>query len=156
MPADVRRQTDKEIRAILKEGYREEFKLKYGLDDQDIQDFGGDSEHSWMTTVQDLSGRINKIVVSRGMTGWPDIHFGVLPIGTLDAVALRVPESSDNLIVFNEGMFLFLYLFTKIVIVAAAEPTVTDERGTIHFVVSAFIKNKLKDLFGEYLLKGWP
>jgi hypothetical protein len=156
LTGDQRNALRESVRIVLRQGDEETIETMHGLSESDISSLGGGSRHDWMGTVHDLMARMNETLKPNDVGAWLDIHFGVLPIGTLDAVALRVPNSSENLIVFNEGMFLFLFLFIKIAITAAAEPVVTDSQGNHKFVVSAFVKNRLKDLFVSYLLLGHP
>ena len=154
LTADQRKAWKEAVNIVSRQGNEEKIETMYGLSDSDISSLGGGSPHDLMGTVHDLLARMNEALKPNDVAGWLRIHFGVLPIGTLDAVALRVPDSSENLIVFNEGMFLFLFLFIKIVITAAGEPVAVDSQGNHKFVVSAFIKNRLNDLFCCYLLQG--
>jgi hypothetical protein len=92
---------------------------------------------------------------NRGARGFP--HLGVLPIGTVDAVALRVPGSSSNLIVFNSGVFDVLYVLSKIAVVTSTrqvDPPVVN--GQVRMRIPGICRTKCKELFSSYFLYGRP
>lgn len=78
-----------------------------------------------------LAGRIEE--TARGtqlaLKEWP--IFGTLPIQQLNAMAIRVPRSSDCIIAFQEGVFTFVNLVSKVV--AACFPFKHMEDGGVEF-----------------------
>jgi hypothetical protein len=115
-----------------------------------------DREYHWMSILNDLMGKIRQVYLDTKTE--PPIFpcIGVLPIGTLDAVALRVPNSDETLVVFNEGVFLFLYILAKIATVSASSPETKGSNGRWHVQIPLECRERFRDLFLSYVLHGKP
>lgn len=91
--------------------------------------------------------------------------FGTLPLGQVNAMAIRVPDSDEHLIVFQVGLFGFINLFAKAL--AAAFPVKNDAGGGYHLStdiddVGSWLErddtpiSRLMDLLGAYVMVGDP
>lgn len=58
--------------------------------------------------------------------------------------------------VFNEGVFLFLYIFAKIVTVAAFDPGTRSSQGQWNVQIPEECREKFRELFLAYVLHGKP
>lgn len=115
-----------------------------------------DRQYHWMFILNNLMGKINQLYVDNKTA--PPIFpcVGVLPIGTLDAVALIVPNSEETLIVFNEGVFLFLYILAKVATVSASSPGTKGLNGQWTVQIPIECRERFRDLFLNYILHGRP
>jgi hypothetical protein len=91
--------------------------------------------------------------------------FGTLPLGRLNAMAIRVPESDEHIIVFQDGVFGFVNLVMKAV--AAAFPVESSSGEGIRFslkpgdVDRSIEQNpepvrRLADFLLAYIMEGHP
>jgi hypothetical protein len=51
--------------------------------------------------------------------------YGQLPLGSLNAMSIRVPGTADSLIVFHEGVFEFLHFYVRILASALTIPQIS-------------------------------
>jgi hypothetical protein len=112
--------------------------------------------YSYATLIDDMLERLKRYHQERNLVLPPLACLGILPIGSLDAVALRVPDSLEYLIVFNEGLFTFLYYYAKIITVASKEvglkPHGQQDFGRWH--IRGECRDRFRDLFLNYVLHG--
>jgi hypothetical protein len=115
-----------------------------------------DREYIWMDILNTLMGKIRQVYVDAKTEPPVFPCVGVLPIGTLDAVALIVPNSEETLIVFNEGVFLFLYILAKVATIAASSPGTKGSKGQWTVQIPDECRERFRDLFLNYILHGKP
>lgn len=124
-------------------------------------------EDTWTyALLQNLSARLMNAL---DKTNW-SLHqlpvFGTLPLGELNAMAIRVPQSTDYLIAFQHGVFGFANLLTKAFAASLPEPD-SKREGYVGFtyeiekveegwnLVDEPLR-RLVDFLGGYLVSGHP
>ena len=91
--------------------------------------------------------------------------FGTLRSGELNAMAIKVPESSEHIIVFQDGLFGFANLLTKAI--AASLPDTTLRSGDVKFswkprqIKKGWATNdeplrRLDEFLSAYIIGGHP
>src|ERR1035438_4098789 len=111
--------------------------------------------YDWMIIVNQLLEYWDAFSNRSGYVVSPRPTFGILPIGSMDAVTIRVPESQEYLIVFNEGLFLYLYQLAKIITVSASSPWVEGDSG-VHARIPGICRDKFRELLLRYVMFGKP
>jgi hypothetical protein len=85
----------------------------------------------WASLLDDLMAMIEGAAAKVGIPVTERPLIGTLPLGQLNAMALRVPSSDDHVIVFQAGVFGFFNLMTKAV--AACFPAQRADDGRLSF-----------------------
>ena len=67
-----------------------------------------------------------------------------------------VPNSEETLIVFNEGVFLFLYILAKVATVSASSPGTKGSNDQWTVQIPNECRDRFRDLFLNYILHGKP
>jgi hypothetical protein len=112
-----------------------------------------------------LAERVEKAALTVLSKQHPIPLFGTLPIGELNAMAIKVPESDEYLIAFQQGVFGFANLLTKAV--AASLPATTGEDGSLKFSTDLDLVEakweedseplrRLDEFLAAYLIAGDP
>ena len=70
--------------------------------------------------LQQTVGLLTQALKALNLPIPPQPTYGRLPLGSLDAMAIRVPGTADHLIVFHEGVFEFLHFYCRILSSAMA------------------------------------
>lgn len=124
-------------------------------------------EDAWTYSI--LETLANRLMKAAGGTEWALRKmptFGTLPLGELNAMAIRVPRSNEYLIAFQHGVFGFANLMVKAV--AASYPIIesnAEDGARINFHPNEVAKrwdenpeplHRLADLLTAYLIVGHP
>jgi hypothetical protein len=122
-------------------------------------------EDPWLfSLLSEMATEIESVAEGLGMTLPQRPVFGTLPLGQLNAMAVRVPNTEEYLIAFQYGMFGFMNLASKAF--AAALPSVEDgdgisfnldrERVLNHLAANAEPVARMSDFLGAYIYAGDP
>lgn len=117
--------------------------------------------HNYVVML-DLAERLERAAAKTDWNLPPIPTFGSLPLGQLNAMAVRVPGSNEHLIAFQDGVFGFGALLAKAV---ATSLQVKGDGAGFHFaqheVEKSWAENsgpllRLADLLAGYLFDGTP
>jgi hypothetical protein len=88
----------------------------------------------WFALMTGLSDELERAAARLGMRLGPRPVFGTLGLGQFNALAIRVPDTSEHVIVFQRGVFGFINLITK-ALAASLPPQLEADGRKVSFDV---------------------
>jgi hypothetical protein len=119
---------------------------------------------NWHFVLKDLTSSIENTMTKLSMPYPNKYLFGSLPLGQVNAMVVSVPSSSYVLILFNDGLFGYANLISKVFATAFA-PKFTDhvlewnnskEDCEKEIISNKSVFERFDDILIAYLVKGHP
>jgi hypothetical protein len=121
----------------------------------------------WMEQLTRLHGLISDAGGKVNVSTPEKPKFGTLPLGSLNAMVLTVPGSEERLVIFNDGIFFFIHLFVKVMVlcfetVAPLEQELAKQKNANskqELIASSLTKQaqaRFHELLFAYVIRGNP
>jgi hypothetical protein len=113
-------ETRKQVQDVVAKELQEHYQSPVESPSAAVREFDSDKV-IWIDQLSRLHTLLSDTGTRVGIPIPQKPRFGTLPLGSVNAMILTVPGSAERLVVFNDGLFLFVHLFVKIMVLCFQE-----------------------------------